>query len=189
MAAGAVRSSRNAWILLERATVGGTCVNVGCIPSKAELRYLLATGASPSLPPMAGLEQAGHLTSMYISRERTRERVHRSRRWRPPSQLVPTLDRSPASLNEPRTYVRPTTRRCSTGTSDGEPIVAAPSRLAARQPVAYQRTLKIGRSRPRPRTSPPFSEGDLSRTNYGQLVAPKERCRCSRCRSGSSSPS
>src|SRR5712691_4898131 len=128
--------------MVERGTVGGTCVNVGCIPSKAELaaaaqrhraadnpfpgvststdgvdlralvagkgaivrslrqekyldliehdgfelisvtasfsdpdtlhvggeafraeRYLIATGASPTVPPVAGLEQVGYLTS------------------------------------------------------------------------------------------------------------------------------
>lgn len=128
--------------MVERGTVGGTCVNVGCIPSKAELaaasqhhraahspfpgietsadgidlpalvagkdavvrsvrqeryldlvehygfelvrgtasfadggtllvdgapltaeRYLVATGASPAVPPIAGLEEAGYLTS------------------------------------------------------------------------------------------------------------------------------
>ena len=129
-------------VMVERGTVGGTCVNVGCIPSKAELagaaqrhraahnpfpgvttsadgidlaplvagkdelvrslrrekyvdlishygfeilegtasfadpetllvdseplragRYLIATGASPAVPPIAGLAEAGYLTS------------------------------------------------------------------------------------------------------------------------------
>jgi mercuric reductase len=129
-------------VVIERGTVGGTCVNVGCIPSKAELaaatrrysaahnpfpgvttsaegvdlpalvagknelvrslrrekyldlvdhygfellegtasfadpetlvvhgvplraeRYLIATGASPTVPPIAGLAEAGYLTS------------------------------------------------------------------------------------------------------------------------------
>src|SRR6266851_4080326 len=53
--------------LMESNVVGGTCVNVGCVPSKAMLApadaYLIATGASPVVPPIEGLKEAGYLTS------------------------------------------------------------------------------------------------------------------------------
>src|SRR6266542_1679254 len=67
--------------LIERGTIGGTCVNVGCIPSKhllsasgayrldfdgheiAATRSAIATGSAPWIPPIDGLDGTGYLTS------------------------------------------------------------------------------------------------------------------------------